>query len=135
VVNEAANVEAAHRYLRWLAAWDIAGMMSMFGSDIEQVEHPNRVNPAGKRRDRHTLIADAEEGRRHISRQSYEVVSTMADGDRVALEVIWRAELAEPWGKFRAGARLTAQSAIFLEFRHGRIVRQRNYDCFLPDAG
>ena len=56
----------------------------------------------------------------------------MADGDRVALEVLWRAELAGPLGKFPAGAELTAHSAIFLEFRHGRIVAQRNYDCFLP---
>jgi ketosteroid isomerase-like protein len=133
-VNKAANVEAAQRYLRRLAAWDLAGMMSMFASDIAQVEHPNRVNPAGKRRDRHTLIADAEEGRRHFSRQSYEVLNTVAEGDEVALEVIWRAELAEPWGKFPAGAQLTSHSAIFLEFRNGRIVGQRNYDCFVPGA-
>lgn len=133
-MNEAANVETAQRYLRRLAAWDIAGMMSMFGSDIEQVEHPNRVNPAGKRRDRPALIADAEEGRRHLSRQSYEVLNTVAQGDEVAMEVIWRAELAEPWGKFPAGAELATHSAIFLEFRNGRIVGQRNYDCFLAPA-
>ena len=35
-------------------------------------------------------------------------------------------------GPFIAGQTLRARFAIFLEFRDGRIARQRNYDCFDP---
>lgn len=131
-VNEAANLEAAQRYLRRLAAWDLAGVVSMFGSDIQQTEYPNRTNPDGRWRDRHAVIADAEASRRRFAWQSYEVVKSMAEGETVALEVIWRGELAAPLGELPVGTELASHSAIFLEFRHGRIVAQRNYDCFLP---
>jgi ketosteroid isomerase-like protein len=131
-VNEAANLEAAERYLRRLAAWDLAGMMSIYASDVEQVEYPNRIHPEGRRRDRNAIIADAEKVRRRFVRQSYEVVGALAQGETVALEVVWRGELAEPLGGAPAGAELVARSAIFLEFRHGRVVSHRNYDCHLP---
>jgi len=131
-VNEPANLETARRYLRQLAAWDLAGMMSLYASDVDQIEYPNRIHREGRRRDRNEIIADAEKVRRRFARQSYEVVGALADGDNVALEVVWRGELAEPFGDQPAGAELVAHSAIFLEFRHGRIVTHRNYDCHVP---
>jgi ketosteroid isomerase-like protein len=134
-VTEAANLEAARRYLRQLAAWDLAGMMSLYAADVVQVEYPNRIHREGRQRDRDAIIADAEKVRRRFARQSFEVVDAMADGGKVALEVVWRGELAEPFGDKPAGAELVARSAIFLEFRHGRIVSHRNYDCHLPPAG
>ena len=135
MVNKAANLEAARRYLRQLAAGDLAGMMSAYASNVEQIEYPNRVHREGRRRDRDAIIADAEKVRRRFARQSYEVVAALADGDTVALEVVWRGELAEPFGDQPTGAELVARSAIFLEFRHGRIVTHRNYDCHLPRGG
>jgi ketosteroid isomerase-like protein len=131
-VNEAANLETAQRYLRRLAAWDLAGVVSMFSSDIQQTEYPNRSNPDGRWRDRDALIADAEESRRRYASQSYEVVRALAEGETVVLEVIWRGELAAATDHLRAGAEVASHSAIFFEFRHGRIIAQRNYDCFLP---
>jgi ketosteroid isomerase-like protein len=134
-VSEAANLEAARRYLRQLSQWDLAGMVSSYAADIDQVEYPNRIHREGRRRDRDTIIADAEKVRRRFIRQSYEVVSAMADGERVALEVLWRGVLAEPMGDHPVGAELAAHSAIFLEFRNGRIVSHRNYDCHLSQDG
>jgi len=40
--------------------------------------------------------------------------------------------LAVPFGSIPAGGEMRARFAIFLELRDGRIVRQRNYDCFDP---
>lgn len=133
-MEEPANLETARRYLRRLAAWDLAGMMSMYATDIVQIEYPNRIHREGRRRGRDEIIADAEKVRRRFARQSYEVVDALAEGDKVALEVVWRGELAEPFGERPAGAELVARSAIFLEFRHGRIVSHRNYDCHLLTA-
>ena len=134
-MREPANLEAARRYLRQLAAWDLAGVMSMYATGIDQIEDPNRIHLEGRRRGRDEIIADAEKVRRRFARQSYEVVGALADGDKVALEVVWRGELAEPFGDQPAGTELVAHSAIFLEFRNGRIVSHRNYDCHLPPAG
>lgn len=50
----------------------------------------------------------------------------------VALEVLWIGKLAVPLGNLQAGSEMRAHSAMFLEFRDGKIVDQRNYDCFEP---
>jgi ketosteroid isomerase-like protein len=38
--------------------------------------------------------------------------------------------LAVPFGSFPVGSQMKAFFAVFLEFREGKIIRQRNYDCF-----
>jgi ketosteroid isomerase-like protein len=50
----------------------------------------------------------------------------------VALEVRWSGTLAVPVGSFPAGGEMRARFAVFLDFRDGKIVAQRNYDCFEP---
>jgi ketosteroid isomerase-like protein len=50
------------------------------------------------------------------------------NGNTVALEVVWTGELAIPFGTLTAGSELRAHSAMFMEFRDGKIVAQRNYD-------
>jgi SnoaL-like polyketide cyclase len=64
--------------------------------------------------------------------QRFEVLSAMASGDRVALELSWTGTLAVPFGALAAGADMTARFAVFLEFRGSEIAAQRNYDCFAP---
>ena len=56
----------------------------------------------------------------------------METGNRVGLEVIWTGTRAVPVATLPAGAQMRARFAVFLEFRDGRIVAQRNYDCFDP---
>jgi ketosteroid isomerase-like protein len=48
----------------------------------------------------------------------------------VALEVEWVGTLEVPFGAIPAGGQMKAFFAVFLEFREGKIIRQRNYDCF-----
>jgi len=50
----------------------------------------------------------------------------------VAIELEWIGVLAIPIASIPAGGEMRAHFAIFLEFRDGKIVRQRNYDCFVP---
>ena len=54
----------------------------------------------------------------------------MVDGDNLALEVLWTGKLAVALGSLSAGSEMRAHSAIFFEFKDGRIVGQRNYDGF-----
>ena len=72
----------------------------------------------------------AARGRSVLRGQRYEVKSAYADGDTVILEVLWAGTLAVPVGTLAAGDEMHAHFAVFLEFRNGRIIRQRNYDCY-----
>jgi ketosteroid isomerase-like protein len=67
-----------------------------------------------------------------VARQRHEIRSAVAAGHLVALEVLWVGTLAAPFGSIAAGGELRAHSAMFLEFRDGRIAAQRNFDCFEP---
>ena len=56
----------------------------------------------------------------------------VASGQEVALEVLWVGVLAVDVGSLAIGDEMRANFGVFLTFRDGLIVRQRNYDCFEP---
>ena len=78
------------------------------------------------------MMEAAERGRKVLTSQTYEIRSAVADGDHVALEVLWTGVLAVQVGSIPAGGKMRAHFAMFLDFRDGKIVSQRNYDCFEP---
>lgn len=74
----------------------------------------------------------AARGGRVLRSQRYEVLTAIADGDEVALEVLWVGILAVAIGSLAEGDEMRAHFGVFLTFRDGLIARQRNYDCFDP---
>jgi ketosteroid isomerase-like protein len=135
--RERDNLETARRYLAAIeastdATSNEAGADTFFASDVVQEEFPNRFVPAGARRDLAALRAAAERGRAVLSGQRYHVRAAYAVGDTVILEVLWVGILAIAVGTLAAGQEMKAHFAVFLEFRDGKIVHQRNYDCFEP---
>jgi ketosteroid isomerase-like protein len=126
-----ANLELARRYLAALEGGVTGDALSEFFSpDVEQIEFPNRLVPSGARRDLATMLRGAERGQTTLRQQRYQVERAYADGDVVVLEVLWVGTLAVPVGSLPAGADMRAHFAVVLEIEAGRIVRQRNYDCF-----
>jgi RimJ/RimL family protein N-acetyltransferase len=103
---------------------------AFFAEDAIQEEFPNLLNPSGARRDVDALREASERGRRAMASQRYEIDTLLTRDDTVALEVRWTGVLAIPLGTLPAGFAMRARFAVFLEYRDGRIVRQRNYDCF-----
>ena len=137
--REAANLETARRYLAAIEASTAGdrgaasgGAEGFFAPDVVQEEFPNRVVPNGARRDLTALHEAAERGRKVLRGQRYEVRAAYAVGDTVILETLWVGTLAVPLGTIPAGGEMRAHFAVVLELRDGRIVRQRNYDCFEP---
>jgi ketosteroid isomerase-like protein len=130
---EESNLATARRYLesieRRADSEEVAGF---FAPDVIQEEFPNQLVPKGACRDLAALKEAGVRGRQVMSAQRYEVLREMASGDRVALEVLWTGTLAVPFGSIPAGGTLRAHFAVFIDFRDGRIVAQRNYDCFDP---
>ncbi|WP_119727786.1 nuclear transport factor 2 family protein [Thermomonospora amylolytica] len=127
------NVELAVRYHEAVSQGASPQELSRFlHPDIEHRELPNLLFPQGATRDLAGMHAAAEQGRRTIREQRFEVLGAVASGDTVALEVLWTGVLAVPLGDLPAGHVLRAHIATFLEFRDGLIRAQRNYDCYEP---
>ena len=127
-----ANLAVARAYLTALEENRPADAAQFFAPDIVQVEHPNRLKPNGDRRGAEAMATAGQQGLKILERQSYEVLNAIAEGDRVALEVLWTGVLAIPLGDLKPGDAMTCWSGIFLDFRDGLIVGQRNHDCFPP---
>jgi predicted ester cyclase len=125
------NVDTAICYHRAVSGF-AAGqeLAAFFHPDATHHELPNALFPDGRIRDLAGLCAAAEAGRSTLSAQSFEVISALAAGDHVALEAIWTGTLAVQLGNLPAGHTLRAHIAAFLEFRDGKIIAQRNYDCY-----
>lgn len=127
------NLEIAKQYLAALEAGTTGEeLASFFTEDVIQEEFPNRLLPQGASRDLSAILEGAERGKQFMQMQRYELVNTLATGQTVILEVKWVAVVGTDVGTLRAGTQLQARLAVFLEFRDGKIWRQRNYDCFEP---
>src|SRR5689334_5643651 len=132
-VDRHPNVERALHYLRAIEQGATGpALAEFFTSDVCQREYPNRLVPSGVTRDLDGLLASGEKGQKVIRDQRYEVRTSLAQGDQVALEIDWSGTLQVPLGSLEAGARLRAAFAVFITFRDGRICAQHNYDCFDP---
>lgn len=131
--DQSGNLATARRYLAALEQGSTAETLArFFRADVLQEEFPNRLVPNGARRDLADLLEASERGRQVMAAQTYEIVHAVADGDDVALEIEWTGTLSVPLGSLPAGGQMRARFAVFLEFRDGKIARQRNYDCFQP---
>ena len=130
--NEARNLQTARRYLAALERRASPEAIAEFlHPDIVAEELPNRLVPSGVRRDLAGMLQGVERGNQILLSQSYRVGAALAEGERVALEVAWTGTLACAFGEqLPQGTTLRARIGMFLEFRDGRIVAQRNYDCY-----
>ncbi len=124
------NLEIARAYLK--AIEDRADAHRFFASDVVQEEFPNRLVPNGAKRDLAALKDGAEKGRKVMTAERYTVKNAVAQGDVVALEVLWEGTLAIPLGSLPVGGVMRAHFGVFLTFCDGKIVQQHNYDCFEP---
>ena len=129
------NVDLAREYLRAVESMGPAENVSRFYSpDIEFHEFPNRIVPLGRMRRRADLQAAYGQGQKLLSSQRYDVRRVVQNGDEVAVELEWSGVLAiaVPSMNLPAGHEMKAYVAMFLTFRDGKIVSQRNYDCYPP---
>ena len=107
-------------------------LAAFYHADAIQDEYPNRLFPAGVRRDLEAILEGAERGQKLMSRQIYDIHTVTEVGDRVILEMTWTGHLAVPVGTTRSGDTMRARFCQVIEFEDGLIIRQRNYDCFDP---
>lgn len=129
--TEETNLAIVRAYLDAIQTGKAAEAFSQFFTqDARQIELPNKLNPAGQESDLQSMLKRSEQGKKVLREQRYEIVSAIAQGDRVAAEALWTGVLAVPFGALAAGTEMKAHFAMFFEFRDGKIALQRNYDCF-----
>lgn len=126
------NLDKARRYLKAIEDGDAADVLRLFSPDAVLEQLPNRIYPQGLRSSVSQVPEAFEKGRKIFSRQTYEITNEVETGNIVAVEFLWTGTLAIPFGTLTAGSQMRCHSAMFLEFRDGKIVAQRNYDCFDP---
>lgn len=127
------NLETAQRYLQALENnADGATLAQFFDLAVIQEEFPNRLNPNGGRSDYATMLQRAEQGKQLLARQQYTITNAVESANLVVLEVIWTATLAVRTPSLPTDGQMRAHFALFLEFHNGKIIAQRNYDCFDP---
>lgn len=129
--TEHPHVRTAVRYHRAVSRFAGPEELAAFlHPDAVHTQLPNTLFPDGSVRDVSEVVAAAGQGASMLDHQEFEVLNAVAEGDRVALEVLWSGTLAVPVAGLAAGQVMRAHIAAFLEFRDGRIIAQRNYDCY-----
>ena len=126
------NFQKVELYLKSIENGDSAPISDLFSPDAVVEQLPNRIYPNGLRTGVARMAEAFEKGRKLLSSQSYEIKNAVAEGDRLSVEVLWTGTLAISFGSLTAGAQMCAHSAMFFEFQAGKIITQRNYDCFEP---
>lgn len=130
-IEEHPDIRTALRYHEAVARLAAPEELKQFlHPDMVHTQLPNALFPDGTVRGLGETLTASQQARTLLSGQRYEVINAVASGDQVALEVTWSGTLAVPFGDQPAGSVLRAHIAAFLEFRDGRIVAQRNYDCY-----
>lgn len=133
MMTDTDNLAIARRYLEALESGaEGPALAEFFTKDVIQEEFPNRLSPIGVHRNLHAILDAARKGKQILRAQKFEIMNSIVDGDRVALEVFWSGFLAAPVDSLPADSKMRAHFSMWLEFKDGKISRQHNYDCFDP---
>jgi ketosteroid isomerase-like protein len=131
--HSAANLATARRYLAILER-DPSDpeLHALFDPEFVFHERPNRLNPSGRTLRSDELRSLTLKAKQILIEQRYEVVHALAVGDDVAMEVEWTGRFNIGFASTAAGQPIRAKLGMFLTFRSGKLLSQRNYDCYEP---
>jgi ketosteroid isomerase-like protein len=122
--------EIVTAYIRAVEAQDLDEVGRVLHPEVENLEHPNKLLPAGQRYDLAAMRAAGERGRAVLASQRFEIRSIIVEGNRAAMQIAWSGTLKVAAGPMPAGHVLRAQVCSIIEIRDGKIWRQEQYDCF-----
>jgi len=131
-MSDLPNLETVRRYLKTIEDGEFTVIRDLFAPDASIVQFPNRIYPQGLSASVLQIAEAFEKGRKLLASQTYKIKNELVNRDSVAVEVLWVGKLAVSFGSMAAGSEMRAHSAMFFAFKDGKIVTQKNYDCFVP---
>ena len=96
-------------------------------SEFEWVEMPTQMFPAGRGGGHEEEFAAISESERTLRDENLEIISSVASGDAVALECIWRGVLITGVGGLPGGTELTLRCGMFYRVKDGKIMSAHEY--------
>jgi len=134
MTQEEANLERVRAFFAAIqGGGDPTALAAFYAEDVVQEEFPNAFLPNGATRDLKALQEASARGRKAMASQTFEILNAIASGRYVLVEAAWSGTLGVSIGeRTPAGTVMRARFAQVFEFRDGKIVAQRNYDCFYP---
>ena len=125
-----ANVKLVTTYLGAIEQFDVAAASALIDEAMVQTELPNRLYAKGQVRSKAEMMRDLPKGRAVLREQAYPIETIFSAGERVAVETTWTGILNVPLGRLKPGDAMIAHICMVFTVRDGRIVAQRNYDCY-----
>ena len=123
--------EIVTAYIRAIEAQDPEAVERLLHPEMTNLEHPNKLNPAGRHYDLDAVRAAGERGKALMASQTYEIRGMIVEGDRAAVQVLWSGTLKVDAGPLPAGHVMRAHICSIIELKDGKVWRQEQYDCFL----
>jgi ketosteroid isomerase-like protein len=118
-------LDVARRMIAAIEAGDRRALETMYADDAVQHELPNALVPKGIQRDKPAILEAFDRGAALMATQCFEITNAVTQGRHAAVE-------ADFVGETKSGKTFRARFAMFFEVVDGKIVSQRNYDCFDP---
>ena len=126
------NTEIVRSYIDAVQSFDEAAAFALLHPEMTFHELPNRIRPNGGVDDLAAMRAGfrrAAEGK-VLRGQRYIMGAVIEAGDRVVVEARWEGDLVIPLGRLQPGDMLVAHLCMVFRVVDGRIIEQRNYDCY-----
>lgn len=117
------------------ATVDAATLVTFYDPDVIWREMPNLFAPYGRSNNLPGLLAAWKKGKEAVAHQKYTVHQIVVENDSAVVELDWEGRIVKPVGELPAGTVMRAHVAIVIEFRAGKIIRQRDYICYYPLTG
>lgn len=125
-----ANVDLVRAYLAAIERFDGAAAGALIDEGMVQTELPNKLYAQGQVRTKAEMMRDLPKGRAVLRSQTYPIDAIFGAGERVTVETKWTGVLNVPLGRLKPGDAMVAHICMVFTVRDGRIVAQRNYDCY-----
>ncbi|MCW3462552.1 nuclear transport factor 2 family protein [Chitinophaga nivalis] len=104
----------------------------IFHPDIIQTAYPNQLSNDIKQRNFDNMLESMTTNKLMLKSQQFSVQKALQTGQTLVVEARWTGEIRVDAGRFRRGQIMKAFICTIIEFRDGKIYRQRNYDCYEP---
>ncbi|WP_143309522.1 nuclear transport factor 2 family protein [Chitinophaga vietnamensis] len=123
-----------HRYFQLLESFsaDATEFANIFHPNIIQTEYPNQLSNDIKQRNFDTMLDSMATNKLILKSQHFAVLKAFESGNTLAVEAKWTGEIGVDAGQYRRGQIMKAFICTIIEFRDGKIYRQRNYACYEP---